>query len=158
MAIDQPPPTRKSMRQPYLWMIWTSLILFACRISSQVFVGIYSPTWLPPWEEWYWGFVPYPPLFLSELSLLMVMTLVAYDSSRKNGWFFKNIQKHAIGLNRFVIIYFFCNALRYVMTMALHPDHRWLKGTIPIGCHFVLILFLYSSVRHTKSQSVSPSN
>lgn len=143
------------MRFPRLWLVWSCLIVFACRLSAQVFVGIYSPDWLPPFNEWYWGFVPYPPLFLFELGLLMLMTVAAYDCTRTDGWFYRELGKHRLIFDWLLAFWFLENLGRYILTMALLPDHRWFKGTIPIACNFVLMLFLYSCVRHARARNAA---
>jgi hypothetical protein len=33
---------------------------------------------------------------------------------------------------------------RYIVTMTLHPEYRWLGHTIPIWFHFVLAAFVYT--------------
>jgi hypothetical protein len=45
-------------------------------------------------------------------------------------------------------IYAFAMAVRYVVTMTLHPELRWFTGTIPIWFHFVLAAFLYTLGRY----------
>jgi hypothetical protein len=135
----------------YLWSVWICLIAFACRVSAQVFVGVYAPPWLPPFDEWYWGFIPYPVVFLFELTLLMAMTLTAYDCTRASGLFFDALQQGNAVLRWVLLLWFVGNTVRYILTMALHPDHRWLKGTIPIACNYLLILFFYSCLCHVES-------
>jgi hypothetical protein len=55
------------------------------------------------------------------------------------------LRRAAPGWSRFLVsfsaIYAGAMVLRYVLTMALHPDQRWLGGTIPIFFHFVLAGF-----------------
>ena len=41
-------------------------------------------------------------------------------------------------------VYFVSMALRYVLTMALHPERRWFKRTIPIWFHMVLAIALWA--------------
>ncbi len=38
--------------------------------------------------------------------------------------------------------------LRYVLTMALHSERRWLHGTIPIVFHWVLAGYLWTLGRY----------
>ena len=45
-------------------------------------------------------------------------------------------------------VYALAMAVRYVVTMTLHPELRWFTGTIPIWFHFVLAAFIYTLGRY----------
>lgn len=119
-------------------LLWTLLGLFLLRVLGQVYVGLYSPTWLPPWPEWYSGLLPYPLLLPTQILLLMWMTLITYDNSRCSGIFW--VESHAVKrrLCWLAAVYAGVMLLRYVLTMALKPEMRWFHGTIPIAFHWVL--------------------
>ena len=46
------------------------------------------------------------------------------------------------GLKWFSLLYFLGMLVRYVVTMVLFPEQRWLGGTIPIVFHWVLALYV----------------
>ena len=127
----------------YRWAIWICLMLFVGRVLGQVYVGLYRPRRLPPWEEWYSGVLPYPWLLLSQIVIIMFMTMVAYDYTRGDGWWFVVDSRKAGALLWIALAYAGGMALRYGITMARHRERRWLGGTIPIWFHLVLAAFIY---------------
>jgi hypothetical protein len=46
--------------------------------------------------------------------------------------------------------------VRYVLTMALHPELRWFTGTIPIWFHFVLAAFIFTLGRYPLRDNLPP--
>jgi hypothetical protein len=124
------------MSKPFL--LWTLQGLFLLRVLGQVYVGLYAPAWLPPWPEWYSGLLPYALLLPAQILLLMWMTVISYDNTRGAGRFHVESERVRRRLRWIAAIYAGAMALRYVLTMMLEPEMRWLHGTIPIAFHFVL--------------------
>lgn len=130
-------------RVVYLLLMWACVILFMLRVLGQVYVALYAPRWLPPMREWYSGLLPYYLLLPVQLLIFAFMTIVAYDYSSEDGYFFvtSSIKGHLlIGL---AIAYFSSMVIRYAATMARHPERRWLGGTIPIVFHCLLAAFIF---------------
>ena len=123
-------------------LMWVCLALFIARVLGQVYAGLYKPRFLPPWEEWYSGLLPYPWLLLAQVLIIMWMTLIAYDVTRATGFFVLESPATISFVQWFSLIYFFGMIFRYVLTMWRVPARRWFKGTIPIWFHMVLALFL----------------
>lgn len=123
-------------------LLWALLALFFARVAGQIYVGLYQPATLPAWHEWYSGLLPYPWLLLSQLALLMWMTVLCYDNTRREGYFFVESSKLKRRLRWIAALYAGAMLLRYVLTMALKPEMRWLHGTIPIAFHCVLAGFI----------------
>lgn len=123
--------------------MWLCLALFIARVLGQVYVGLYKPKFLPPWEEWYSGLLAYPLLLLSQVLIIMWMTLIAYDSTRGSGFFLLEDPSVIRGVRLFSLIYGAAMLARYGITMWREPSRRWFKGTIPIWFHLVLTTFLY---------------
>src|SRR3989442_938027 len=59
-------------------------------------------------------------------------------------------------LEWFSYLYWGGMAVRYVVSMALHPERRWFGGTIPIFFHCVLATFLFVVGRFHTRLSVIP--
>lgn len=123
-------------------ILWSLQALFLLRVLGQVHVGLYAPDWLPPWREWYSGLLPYPLLLPAQLLLLMWMTVISYDNTRKAGRFYVESARVRRRLRWLAALYAGVMALRYALTMALAPEMRWLHGTIPIAFHFVLAAYI----------------
>ena len=123
--------------------IWVLQGLFALRVLGQIYVGLYQPVWLPSWDEWYSGLMPYPWLLPTQLVMLMAMTATSYDYTRGDGRLF--IESMRVRRTVRVVSYVYAAAMliRYCLTMWLEPEMRWLHGTIPIVFHLVLATYLY---------------
>ena len=104
-----------------------------------------SPRWLPSNEHWYSGLLPYRFLLPAQLLFLAIMiavTLAVYQDEpflATGGW-----NRAAPILLVISGVYFVSMALRYVLTMALRPERRWFKRTIPIWFHMVLAIALWA--------------
>ena len=59
----------------YQCLLWTITIIFLGRILAQIFVGIYSPGYLPKMEMWYSGLLPYPILLTYQMFLYTCMVI-----------------------------------------------------------------------------------
>jgi len=137
------------MKALYPWLMWLCLFLFVCRVLGQIYVGLYKPHWLPSWKEWYSGLLPYPWLLLSQVLIIMWMTMIAYDYSRGEGWFLLENPEKAVVFKWLAIVYFSGMVIRYALTVVLKPERRWFKGTIPIWFHMVLAVFIFLAATYS---------
>ena len=119
--------------------------LFALRVAGQAVVVAAAPRWLPPMEHWYSGLLPYRFLLPAQLALLALMTAVAADLCRGEGFFASGKWSNAaLALTVAAGVYFFSMLARYFVTMALRPELRWFKRTIPIWLHLALATALWA--------------
>jgi hypothetical protein len=130
------------LRYPLLLGVLT--LLFAARVLGQLVVALSAPRWLPPFEQWYSGLLPYPALLPIQLIMIAVMMKIVRDFARGDGFFVTLGGRAGIILVWCSYIYAAAMALRFVITMTLYPELRWFSGTIPIAFHFVLAAFLYT--------------
>ena len=120
-------------------------MLFALRVLGQALVVTRAPRWLPSNEHWYSGLLPYRFLLPAQLALLAVMIVIASDVYRGQGMFTADWWAGAVGyLAALSWFYFAAMVVRYVLTMALRPDLRWFRRTIPIWLHMVLAVALWA--------------
>ena len=124
-------------------LLWTLLGLFTLRVLGQIYVGVYAPPWLPPWPEWYSGLLAYPVLLPTQIGLLMWMSVVSVDNSRKSGRFYVQSDRVKDRLRVFSLVYFLVMVARYIIVMSMKPEMRWLHGTLPILFHFVLAAYIF---------------
>lgn len=134
-------------------LLWTLQALFFLRVLGQVYVGLYAPDWLPPWSEWYSGLLPYPLLLPAQILLLAWMTVISYDNTRRAGQFYVESERVRRRLRWIATLYAGVMLARYVVTMALQPEMRWLHGTIPIVFHLVLAGYIAALALPTKVRS-----
>ncbi len=127
------------------WVLFVCAFLFALRVGGQVIVALYAPRWLPAMHHWYSGLMPYRYLLPAQLVLLTLLVLIAYDVSRMDGFFADSgWEALSVPLRIGAVVYFAAMVVRYVLTMALKPERRWFKRTIPIWFHMVLATALWT--------------
>ena len=97
-----------------------------------------APAWLPSFERWDSGLLPYPALLSAQMAILAFQVRVAMDVSRGRGRFARRRARIATRIAVFARVYIAVMALRYVVTMALVPELRWTGHAIPVAFHFVL--------------------
>jgi len=123
--------------------LWIFEGLFVLRFFGQLIVASFSPSWLPPMEEWYSGLITYPILFSIQIAIIILMTEISWDNTKKTGYFFVTKPKTKIILVTISLIYFLIMLTRYILTIALVEENRWLTGAIPIFFHWILAAYLY---------------
>lgn len=133
------------MKDPvaYSYFLWAFLVLFLLRVLGQVVVVLWHPRWLPPMSQWYSGLMSYRWLLPSQVVILIVMAMIAYDFSRGAGYFVAPKPSLGYGVVWFSYVYFGAMVVRYTVRMWRRPDQRWFGGTIPIFFHCVLAAFLF---------------
>jgi hypothetical protein len=139
------PPQRVSpVPVHYPLVLGTCTLLFVLRVLGQVLVGVGAADFLPPFAHWYSGLMPYWLLLPTQVALIVLMLKIVYDFARGDGYFVQLKSRTGIILMVLGCLYFLSMAVRYVVTMALHPELRWFTGTIPIWFHFVLAAFVFT--------------
>ena len=129
-------------RYPILLAIFT--FLFVLRVAGQILVGLREVNFLPPFAEWYSGLMPYWMLLPVQLVMIVGMIVIIRDFVRGEGWFVSFKPRTGMILMALGCIYAGAMVVRYVVTMALHPELRWFTGTIPIWFHLVLAAFIFT--------------
>jgi hypothetical protein len=124
---------------PWLWLL---LGLFALRVLGQALVAFAGVGWLPPMEQWMSGLLPYPWLLPAQLVILFVLGEVAADFTRGRGFSVTPRRLFARWALPFGRVYLGSMVLRYLLSMALHPERRWIGQTIPIVFHCVLASYV----------------
>jgi hypothetical protein len=145
----------------YPLLLGTFTLLFVLRVSGQVLVGVREVSFLPPFEQWYSGLLPYPLLLLVQIALIILMLKIVRDFASGNGYFVDLKPRTGTILKLLACIYFLSMFVRYVVTMVLHPELRWFTGTIPIWFHIVLAAFIFTlghyQVRRASASTQGPA-
>ncbi len=131
-----------SREERYAAWLWLLLGLFCLRVGGQLVVVLVPVSFLPPMEEWYSGLVPYGPLLVAQILIILLYGKVCLDFTRGRGYFVVPQRRLGIGLLAFGSLYLAAMILRYVIRMSLYPDERWMGGSIPIFFHWILASFL----------------
>jgi len=133
-------------------LLWICQGLFILRVIGQVIVVLYSPSWLPPIKEWYSGLIPYPFLLPIQIVLIIFMTKVSWDNTKKAGYFFVTRPKTKKILVVISLVYFLIMFVRFMLSIALIPENRWFKDAIPIIFHWVLATYIFLLTKNKSAQ------
>ena len=125
----------------YLWLF--TALLFG-RVLGQLVVAKVAPKWLPPFEHWQSGLLPYPVLLVGQAIVLTLMIWISADISRGAGFWFEPRPRLGFAALVWSYLYFGAMIARYVVRMVRRPDQRWLGGTIPIIFHSVVAAFQWT--------------
>lgn len=134
--------------RPLALLLCALAFLFFLRVLGQFLVAFFDASFLPPMEAWMSGLLPYPYLLASQVIILALQAKICADFIRGRGYFVGDRRRGAAQVQWFAVLYAASMAVRYVLTMILHPERRWLGGTIPIWFHFVLAGFLLTFSRY----------
>lgn len=121
---------------------------FFLRVIGQALVATGQASFLPPMEEWHSGLIPYAVLLPTQFAILVVQAAISRDIWKGDGTFARRRPRVGRGLQWFSYVYFAVMVLRYVVTMAVYSERRWLSGTIPIFFHWVLAAYLLTLGRY----------
>ena len=118
--------------------------LFLLRVVGQALVVVAAPEFLPGMPHWYSGLLPYPLLLPSQVAILVVQAVVCVQFVRGTGTSVTPVRPRVgKALLVFATLYALSMVIRYALTMAWHPERRWLgPGTIPSVFHVVLAGFI----------------
>jgi hypothetical protein len=126
----------------YLVVLGTCTALFVLRVLGQAAVAVWKVGFLPPFEHWYSGLLPYPLLLPAQIVIAALMLKIVADFARDEGFFVSLRPRTGRILMGLGALYALAMVARYVVTMAAYPERRWLTGTIPIWFHLVLATFV----------------
>lgn len=141
----------------YSLLLAAFTLLFILRVCAQILVAVVDIGFLPPFEQWYSGLLPYPVLLPIQILIIGVMLKIVLDFARRSGFFATPKPRAAVFIKWFSYVYFLSMGARYVVTMTLYPELRWFTGTIPIWFHMVLAAFLYTFSHYHLKQGSIPS-
>jgi hypothetical protein len=139
-----PPEAARTVPLRYPLLLGACTLLFVLRVLGQVLVAVWGVGFLPPFEQWYSGLLPYPLLLPVQIAMIALMLKIVGDFARGEGTFVSLSPRIGTVLQVLGLIYFLGMVVRYVVTMALHPELRWFTGTIPIWFHMVLATFIFT--------------
>lgn len=121
-----------------VWL-WILLGFFCFRVSAQLIQANAPVAFLPPFEAWQSGLLPYWMLVLGQ-----VLIIAFYG---RTAWAFSSVRIHArwrTGRTLTILggIYALSMVIRYIIRMSLFEQERWAGGCLPIFFHLILASFL----------------
>jgi hypothetical protein len=133
------PGQTRQHRKFYVVTLSILLALFCFRVLAQLLQRYIELPFLPPFEAWQSGAVPYNALLVSQVLIVVFYGWILQrfltnriQPSRRQGWIF-----FIIGL-----IYFLVMAGRLFIGVTGLSGHHWFRSYLPILFHFVLSGYL----------------
>ena len=148
----------RSSREYARWL-WLLLALFIVRVIAQPLALLTSAPFLPPFEAWHSGLLPYPALVAAQLLIIAWLARTA--------WRFSNAAvtpSYRVGVSMLTLgaVYFAVMLLRLVLGLTILSSNRWFSSILPTVFHLVLASYLlvygHFHFRHaSRADAVSPT-
>jgi hypothetical protein len=132
------------MRRVYTTLLDILAVTFFLGVIGQVLVTFFELDFLPRMAQWYPAVVPYPVVLSIHILILIVQSKISLDVSWHTGFF--SIPHPHVGrvLSWLSLVYFVGMVSVHFVTISLHPERRWLTGTIPIFFNVVLAAYFFA--------------
>ena len=115
------------------------LSLFCFRVGAQLLQRFYPVPFLPAFEDWHSGALPYWALVIFQIIIIAICFRITCQIT--TGTVEPNYRIGKLSL-LFGIIYFSIMLFRLVAGLTFAPDHAWLGAKLPTLFHLVLASFL----------------
>jgi hypothetical protein len=143
----------------YARLLWLLLALFVIRVVAQPLALLTSAPFLPPFEAWHSGLLPYPALVAAQLLIIAWLARTAWRFSMATV-----TPSYRVGVSTLTIgaIYFGVMLLRLVLGLTILSSSRWFSSILPTVFHLVLASYLlvygHFHFRHApRAAAVSPT-
>lgn len=137
MASDE--PADRGSRRGYTGILTALLLLFCFRVGAQL-LQAWSPVgFLPPFESWESGALPYWLLVVSQAIIILVCTGLIWRLQTG-----RTMPSARTGIVLLVMggFYFGLMCMRLIIGLTVAPDHYWFSARLPTVFHLVLAGFL----------------
>lgn len=122
---------------PWLWLL---IGLFLIRVIAQPASLLINSKFLPPFESWHGGVLPYPVLLIFQVLILLWQILTVRSFSL--GTTYPN-RRLGITILTLASIYFIIMLARLILGLTILIGNRWFGSTLPAFFHLVLASFLF---------------
>jgi hypothetical protein len=120
--------------------LWLLTALFALRVAAQPLALVVDAPWLPRFEAWHGGVLPYPVLLLSQLAILAWLVRTAWRISTGAAVPRPTVGRLLLGAAGF---YGGVMVLRLLLGATMLRDDRWFASPVPTAFHLVLAGYLF---------------
>ena len=119
--------------------LWILLALFCLRVFGQLLVGFVPIAFLPAFEEWDSGALPYPALVFVQFVIIVVYAMMAWRIGRGKTEPSRRAGVWLLGIGS---VYFALMLGRLMLGLTALEGHPWFDKPIPSFFHLVLAGFL----------------
>ena len=136
-------------------LLWILLGLFCFRVGAQLLQLLYSVSFLPAFEHWQGGNLPYGWLLFSQVVIIYICTRTTLGIQRGTTTVKPSLGKtlHVLGM-----VYFSIMALRLILGLSLLSDIHWFNSTIPAFFHLVLAGFMIATSQYHLQATPKPEH
>lgn len=113
--------------------------LFSFRVLAQFIQKFWNVTFLPPFEAWQNGTIPYWLLFIFQI-LIIIFFLGIITNIKQNNLILK--KKRGIIFISLGLIYLFIMIFRLITGLTFAQGHPWFDALLPTLFHFILSSFV----------------
>ena len=126
--------------------------MFAFRVISQFMQLIGEYSWLPEFDSWHSGVLPYPVLLASQIALMGLATTIIVGLVRGD-----HLAPRYRGAALCLIgrVYLYGMLIRLLLGITILSDHHWFGSTLPTLFHVVLASFVIVLGNYERSQTVN---
>jgi uncharacterized protein len=128
-----------STSRDYAKWLWLLLALFTVRAIAQPIALLTSAPFLPRFESWHSGVLPYPALVGAQLLIIAWLARTAWRFSGRDV-----IPRYRLGVWMLVLggVYFATMLVRLVLGLTVLSTNRWFSSALPTTFHLVLASYL----------------
>jgi hypothetical protein len=146
---------RERARRHAIWLM-VLLALFVFRVLAQLLQWFFATAWLPSFEAWHSGTLPYPVLVGTQIAIIMVAI-----------WLIRGLWRAAIEprallgrvLTWFGAVYFIGSVLRLLAGLTFGRDHAFLGAYLPGIFHVVLAVMVLTAANfHRNGEPLIPKH
>lgn len=149
----------QSSREYARWL-WLLLALFIVRVIAQPLALLTSAPFLPPFESWHSGVLPYPALVAAQLLIIAWLARTAWRFSSGDV-----TPSYRVGISMLTMgaVYFAIMLVRLVLGLTILSSNRWFSSILPTVFHLVLasylLLYGHFHFRHAScAEAVTPKS
>ncbi len=121
--------------RPHVTVLSVLLTAFALRVLAQMMQAISDVPWLPPFEAWAAGGLPYAVLLIVQVIIVAAVVEVIRKLARGD---VRPQRKWAVWLLGLGALYFIAMAFRLVAGLTFLADSPWFAASLPAIFHLVL--------------------
>ena len=127
--------------------------VFVLRVCAQLLQALYPVGWIPEFEDWQSGALPYPILLAGQFGIIGLMSFVLHRV--RNGTIRARPWKYRVCLV-FGGVYFAVMAFRWLAGLTFMAEQAWFAKSLPAFFHLVLASFILLLGLHIRRRKRNP--